>query len=49
VLKEHARAERVHTKAEPNTTPTTTPSSMPNSNQTTTFPELKIEYPDMVG
>jgi hypothetical protein len=46
VLKEGAHAERVLTKAEPNPTPTTTPSAMPTANPTTTFPELKIEYPN---
>jgi hypothetical protein len=46
VLKECAHAERVLTKAEPNPTRTTTPSTGPATNPTTTFPDVKIEYPN---
>jgi hypothetical protein len=45
VLKERTHAERMRTKAEPNPTSTTTPSAAPTANPTTTFTELKIEYP----
>jgi hypothetical protein len=46
VLKKHAQAERVLTKAEPNPTPTTTPRTAPTANPTISFPDLKNEYPD---
>jgi hypothetical protein len=46
VLKERAHAERVLTEAEPNPIPTTTPSAAPTANPTTTFSDLKIEYPN---
>jgi hypothetical protein len=45
-LKEHAHAERVLTKAEPNPIPTTTPSVALTANPTTSFPYLEIKYPD---
>ncbi len=44
-LEERAHAERVLTKAELNPTPTTTLSAAPNTNPTTSFPDLEIEYP----
>jgi hypothetical protein len=46
MLKEHAHAERVLTKAELNPTPTTTPRAVSTANPTTTFPDLEIQYPD---
>jgi hypothetical protein len=46
VLKNRPHTERVHTKAESNPTPTTTPRNAPTANPPTTFPGLKIEYPD---
>jgi hypothetical protein len=46
VLKEHAQAEGVLTKAEPNPTTTTAPKAMPTANLTNLFPDLKIECPD---
>jgi hypothetical protein len=45
VLKKHAHAKRVLTKAEPNPTPNTTPRAVTAANPTTSFPDLEIEYP----